>query len=71
MTRELLDPSYAMFIPDEETRSLWFNPHSLEVVNNGGVSHKDLVSSQLERNVHIDHHHPALLARSSCRSSSS
>jgi hypothetical protein len=31
VTRELLDPSYAMFIPDEETRSLWFNPHSLEV----------------------------------------
>ncbi|KAH9092426.1 hypothetical protein LEN26_018391 [Aphanomyces euteiches] len=28
--RELLDPSYAMFLADEETQTLWFNSDSLE-----------------------------------------
>lgn len=30
MLRELLDPKYAMFKYDEETRRLWFNSDSLE-----------------------------------------
>ena len=31
VTRELLDPAYAMFKADEETNQLFFNPHTFEV----------------------------------------
>ena len=31
MTRELLDPSFAMFKSDEETNQLFFNPHTFEI----------------------------------------
>ena len=37
VTRELLDPAYAMFKEDDETNQLFFNPHTFEIGRCGGA----------------------------------